>query len=192
MIFKIDKTGKTRSQEAKNQKDCGDESVEPNYHVEYPSDAENDTGNSPAGDAIEEKIQQLSSILNIKYARINQIEDAYARQQDQKKTRKELRVDPLDLRLVNEILEKVRTPQLVRTTFLDDILFKKIYELPAEGRPRFLQIRLLLNLIKLRVIMNNKKSGQVEAAPPRSPSVIPTDLDTSSDDEAVPVDVDFF
>jgi hypothetical protein len=89
-------------------------------------------------------------------------------------------VDPIDLKLVKEILAEVTTPDVVKKTFDKELLFKKIYELPSEKRLEFLKVRLLLNLLKLQARNAEKESGKrsvsILPASPRSAATTVIDL----------------
>lgn len=120
-------------------------------------EAEDKSYNPPSSektDAIQMKIEDLRTKIRhpegLAKEVINNIEQAFSERRQREAQSIALQVDPIDLRLVKEILAKVTTPHIVKTTFGEDMLFKKIYELPSDRRLEFLKVRLLLNLLKLK------------------------------------------
>lgn len=151
-------------EDSRNQSECtggsrsrSDSKVVSDSEVE----AEEESYNPPSSektDPIQMKIEDLTAKITRpeglgieKFKKgIKEIEQAFSERRQHEAASIALQVDPIDLQLVKEILAKVTTPAIVKKTFNEDMLFKKIYELPSDRRLEFLKIRLLLNLLKLK------------------------------------------
>jgi hypothetical protein len=158
VYFEADLQDPLEAKDAKNISDCTGRLRRPSENEIESSDSESEEESDDQlnddTDPIQMKIDSLTAMIKDKPKKFEQvvsdIKSAFSERLSKEKEYKTFQVEPVDLNLVKKILAKITTPPIVRRTFGENMLFRKVYEVPPQDRSEFLIIRLLLNLLQFQ------------------------------------------